>query len=138
MAVGERTDNEHERQSADAHGEESEAELPVVHGGRLFDRGQQRVPAPPEKTEGGECNDRRETLPAHGSASVTAHAPWKEWRGRNRTATRRIESGEGRNRTGDTTVFSRVLYRLSYLAAATKCSYPCFTCSRPGAPSSGA
>ena len=24
--------------------------------------------------------------------------------------------GEGRNRTGDTTVFSRVLYRLSYLA----------------------
>ena len=27
------------------------------------------------------------------------------------------ESGEGRNRTGDTTVFSRVLYQLSYLAA---------------------
>src|SRR5512132_4362452 len=27
------------------------------------------------------------------------------------------ENGEGRNRTGDTTVFSRVLYRLSYLAA---------------------
>jgi hypothetical protein len=27
------------------------------------------------------------------------------------------EYGEGRNRTGDTTVFSRVLYRLSYLAA---------------------
>jgi hypothetical protein len=26
--------------------------------------------------------------------------------------------GEGRNRTGDTTVFSRVLYRLSYLAKA--------------------
>src|SRR5262249_1963084 len=26
------------------------------------------------------------------------------------------ESGEGRNRTGDTTVFSRVLYQLSYLA----------------------
>src|ERR671918_623926 len=25
-------------------------------------------------------------------------------------------SGEGRNRTGDTTVFTRVLYRLSYLA----------------------
>jgi hypothetical protein len=25
-------------------------------------------------------------------------------------------SGEGRNRTGDTTVFSRVLYQLSYLA----------------------
>ena len=31
-------------------------------------------------------------------------------------------SGEGRNRTGDTTVFSRVLYQLSYLAAAPKCS----------------
>ena len=27
-----------------------------------------------------------------------------------------VGSGEGRNRTGDTTVFSRVLYRLSYLA----------------------
>src|SRR6266550_111414 len=27
-----------------------------------------------------------------------------------------IASGEGRNRTGDTTVFSRVLYQLSYLA----------------------
>src|SRR5581483_5075769 len=30
----------------------------------------------------------------------------------------RVSHGEGRNRTGDTTVFSRVLYRLSYLAAA--------------------
>ena len=27
------------------------------------------------------------------------------------------KNGEGRNRTGDTTVFSRVLYQLSYLAA---------------------
>jgi hypothetical protein len=26
------------------------------------------------------------------------------------------ENGEGRNRTGDTTIFSRVLYQLSYLA----------------------
>jgi hypothetical protein len=31
-------------------------------------------------------------------------------------------SGEGRNRTGDTTVFSRVLYQLSYLARTPKCS----------------
>jgi hypothetical protein len=31
----------------------------------------------------------------------------------------KIGYGEGRNRTGDTTVFSRVLYRLSYLAEAT-------------------
>jgi hypothetical protein len=30
--------------------------------------------------------------------------------------------GEGRNRTGDTTVFSRVLYQLSYLARTAKCS----------------
>src|SRR5829696_7129397 len=29
----------------------------------------------------------------------------------------RAADGEGRNRTGDTTVFSRVLYQLSYLAA---------------------
>src|SRR5436305_7118385 len=33
-----------------------------------------------------------------------------------------VGSGEGRNRTGDTTVFSRVLYRLSYLAREAKCS----------------
>jgi hypothetical protein len=33
-----------------------------------------------------------------------------------RSADSRREDGEGRNRTGDTTVFSRVLYRLSYLA----------------------
>ena len=29
-------------------------------------------------------------------------------------------SGEGRNRTGDTTIFSRVLYQLSYLAWQTR------------------
>ena len=34
----------------------------------------------------------------------------------------RCRNGEGRNRTGDTTVFSRVLYRLSYLARAAQCS----------------
>jgi hypothetical protein len=28
--------------------------------------------------------------------------------------------GEGQNRTGDTTIFSRVLYQLSYLAAPTE------------------
>jgi hypothetical protein len=28
------------------------------------------------------------------------------------------ESGETRTRTGDTTIFSRVLYQLSYLASA--------------------
>jgi hypothetical protein len=28
-------------------------------------------------------------------------------------------NGEGRNRTGDTTIFSRVLYQLSYLAWMT-------------------
>src|SRR4051794_32682842 len=31
--------------------------------------------------------------------------------------TRPSRNGEGRNRTGDTTIFSRVLYQLSYLAA---------------------
>jgi hypothetical protein len=37
---------------------------------------------------------------------------------RQRRRTSVDEDGEGRNRTGDTTVFSRVLYQLSYLAAA--------------------
>ena len=32
------------------------------------------------------------------------------------------DDGEGRTRTGDTPVFSRVLYQLSYLAAAGQCS----------------
>jgi hypothetical protein len=36
-----------------------------------------------------------------------------EWRGREREE----PNGEGQNRTGDTTIFSRVLYQLSYLAA---------------------
>jgi hypothetical protein len=31
---------------------------------------------------------------------------------------RKRRHGEGRNRTGDTTIFSRVLYQLSYLAVA--------------------
>ena len=34
----------------------------------------------------------------------------------------RVGDGEGRNRTGDTTVFSRVLYQLSYLASANESS----------------
>ena len=42
----------------------------------------------------------------------------------------RNRCGEGRNRTGDTTVFSRVLYRLSYLAAASKSSQPFLDCGR--------
>ena len=33
-----------------------------------------------------------------------------------------LSDGEGRNRTADTTIFSRVLYQLSYLAAAAKAS----------------
>ena len=33
-----------------------------------------------------------------------------------------LRSGETRTRTGDTTIFSRVLYQLSYLAAAPKAS----------------
>jgi hypothetical protein len=31
-----------------------------------------------------------------------------------------FSDGEGRNRTGDTTIFSRVLYQLSYLAEAAR------------------
>jgi hypothetical protein len=31
-----------------------------------------------------------------------------------------FQSGEGRNRTGDTAIFSRVLYQLSYLAVDRK------------------
>ena len=40
--------------------------------------------------------------------------------------------GEGRNRTGDTTVFSRVLYQLSYLAAGRQSSRGRAKKGRPG------
>ena len=33
----------------------------------------------------------------------------------------RAMDGETRNRTGDTTIFSRVLYQLSYLAVRARC-----------------
>src|SRR5919202_6689418 len=47
-------------------------------------------------------------------AITTISQSWKvSWR----SCPSRCASGEGRNRTGDTTVFSRVLYQLSYLAA---------------------
>jgi hypothetical protein len=39
----------------------------------------------------------------------------------NHGLSRDFESGETRNRTGDTTIFSRVLYQLSYLAVARRC-----------------
>src|SRR5918999_1142894 len=59
-------------------------------------------------------------------APLPPEAGFRRWRTR-RTAPfasdrSKGESGEGRNRTGDTTVFSRVLYQLSYLAAAKQCS----------------
>src|SRR5947209_6734704 len=61
-------------------------------------------------------------------------------RNRNRSA-----NGEGRNRTGDTTVFSRGLYQLSYLARAAKSSRTptdlgrrrCWLCAVPAIPHSG-
>src|SRR5205823_2232807 len=64
-----------------------------------------RTPDPPNRREGGGPRGNqgftRESPPAPSGAQ--AH-------------------GEGRNRTGDTTVFSRVLYRLSYLAELAKSS----------------
>ena len=44
-------------------------------------------------------------------------------------------SGEGRNRTGDTTVFSRVLYRLSYLARTL--SLPALSVNQRSRPEAG-
>ena len=35
--------------------------------------------------------------------------------------TREKDGAEGRNRTADTTIFSRMLYRLSYLGTEAKC-----------------
>src|SRR3954471_15779091 len=46
---------------------------------------------------------------------VSATSPAKKVR-----ISRAVSDGETRTRTGDTTIFSRVLYQLSYLAAAEK------------------
>ncbi len=58
-----------------------------------------------------ERNDRRRDRRRHAvsaaSSSPSASSRLRAFRGH----------GEGRNRTGDTTIFSRVLYQLSYLAA---------------------
>ncbi len=54
--------------------------------------------------------ERFEEIDANAATAVVAR--------RGPLASRGAAGGEGRNRTGDTTVFSRVLYRLSYLAAA--------------------
>ena len=56
--------------------------------------------------------------PAAGGGRFEPSAAQRKRRG----ASGRPPHGEGRNRTGDTTVFSRVLYQLSYLALAAKCS----------------
>ena len=47
-----------------------------------------------------------------------AAEPNRRW-----TATPICSDGETRTRTGDTTIFSRVLYQVSYLAPAHKASY---------------
>ena len=50
------------------------------------------------------------------AGSVTTN--WTRTTTKRSVLVRRSSSGEGRTRTGDTPVFSRVLYQLSYLAAA--------------------
>jgi hypothetical protein len=47
----------------------------------------------------------------------TSNAQVEKIRRKNGSFAAPSENGEGRNRTGDTTIFSRVLYQLSYLAA---------------------
>jgi hypothetical protein len=65
-------------------------------------------------------------VPLDPRRSVDGHAAFNDWRDRTRTrpdgvrghGTDAIPLGDGetRTRTGDTTIFSRVLYQLSYLA----------------------
>ena len=45
-----------------------------------------------------------------------------------------VDYGEGRNRTGDPTVFSRVLYQLSYLAEERQSNRLSDRCLRSGEP----
>ncbi len=57
-----------------------------------------------------------------GARHEAIYGPKELFRSERRSAQKRIFSwgidGETRNRTGDTTIFSRVLYQLSYLAVA--------------------
>ena len=72
-----------------------------------------------------------QSSPRRGSARAHEVGDEALWRGDARRSAakprgvRGIEPayGEGRNRTGDTTVFSRVLYQLSYLAERPQCSH---------------
>jgi hypothetical protein len=71
--------------------------------------------------EVGEPRRERHRVPAHEPVvrvgpDGEAHCRNLRPRGCVRRQSRPLQDGEGRNRTGDTTVFSRVLYRLSYLA----------------------
>src|SRR3954454_16245859 len=57
---------------------------------------------------------------------------------RKRRGKARLGDGETRTRTGDTTIFSRVLYQLSYLAAGGKASVLLSGCGcRPGLAQAG-
>ena len=71
-------------------------DLPRAYQSRLLDGGEERKLHADEAT-----TSSREARNENRTRSV----PSAQW-----------TNGEGRNRTGDTTVFSRVLYRLSYLA----------------------
>ena len=73
------------------------------------------------RCEGRRAEDSRSLRPPQ-VAALPPHAPLGSPIGvrsnevERRKARLRWMNGEGRDRTGDTTVFSRVLYQLSYLA----------------------
>jgi hypothetical protein len=57
---------------------------------------------------------------AMGAAEVAAQLLGSGLKTRKPPRSRRFSDGETRTRTGDTTIFSRVLYQLSYLAVAER------------------
>ena len=60
---------------------------------------------------------RPETGPSGGAAQPPRRRPFPQ-----EPETACLSDGEGQNRTADTTIFSRVLYQLSYLAGVAKAS----------------
>ena len=75
------------------------------------------------RARGQEPDDVRDTFGTPGPPDTPDRASRHRHRGKEKACKRRpFRGGETRTRTGDTTIFSRVLYQLSYLAAAQKAS----------------
>jgi hypothetical protein len=69
------------------------------------------------------CNKESVSVSVSASASASASARKQNESARSRSHSRSVLSGATRNRTGDTWIFSPLLYRLSYGTSFSDCKY---------------